>query len=116
MDLETIDLAVFNSGLNGIGLNLLVQNMPDRERWRDGSAGANGSTPRLTRALYSMSQWLSLGAQHAPHGGAAIALTRRASSACCGDKTAPEIKAVVADPKIPHDQTSLACRLSPHRQ
>ena len=56
MDLETIDLAVFNSGLNGIGLNLLVQNMPDRERWRDGSADANGSTARLTRVLYSMSK------------------------------------------------------------
>ena len=162
MDLETIDPAVFNSGLHGISLNLLVQNLrdqarflaqvskcrgivsrlilrlrnikvtycngtatariiftlcwhlclktgravravrsalsprsrhfrqPNRERWRDGSAGANGSTARLTRALYSMSQWLSLGAQHAPHGGAAIALTRRASSACCA--TRPRLK------------------------
>ena len=128
MDLETIDPAVFNSGLHGISLNLLVQNLrdqarflaqvskcrgivsrlilrlrnikvtycngtatariiftlcwdlclktgrtvravrlalsarsrhfqqPKREIWRDGSAGANGSTARLTRVLYSMSQ------------------------------------------------------------
>ena len=56
MDLETIDPAVFNSGLNGIGLILLVQNMRDRESWWDGYAGANGSIPRLTRVLYSMSQ------------------------------------------------------------
>ena len=56
MDLETIDPAVFNSGLNGISLNLLVQNIRGRERWWDGSADANGSTVRLTRVLYSLSQ------------------------------------------------------------
>tara|TARA_B100000780_G_C20797716_1_gene316811 strand:+ start:117 stop:275 length:159 start_codon:yes stop_codon:yes gene_type:complete len=33
MDLETIDQAVFNSGLTGISLNILVQHVRDQARF-----------------------------------------------------------------------------------